>query len=104
MNECVGLCESWQFRFVIQPDSYYFNDSGQIDLQLVSRFDYPIFEEQELWTFDAFTAALGNVLCFYVGLDFLTIVQFLAAKAIHLVEIFCVLLGRRNEQREGDRQ
>jgi hypothetical protein len=60
---------------------------GIIELQLVSRLDYPIFEEQEMWTFDTFTAALGNVLGFYVGLDFLTIVEFLAAKAILLFAV-----------------
>ncbi len=83
------LCERWQLSFEQVYYPYADIDGGLLELQFVSRFDFPIFEQQIMWTFDSFSGELGNVLGFYVGLDFLTIIEFFVEKAMLLFAFAC---------------
>ena len=94
-GNCLDLCERRTYRTatILQLIGLYEFNADHVDitgigLQLqVIKFDYTIFEEQPAWTFNTISASLGNVLSFYLGLDFLTIIELMVVNVLLVVNI-----------------
>lgn len=85
------------------PDTVFrYSHVAGVSLQF-TKFSYPLFEEQQAWTFDSISSTIGNVIGFYLGLDMLMIIQFLFDKAFALtvVIIRCWIRSRTERTREA---
>ncbi len=86
INSCQHPCEQWNFdcqlienfgvpwptSYLASPTNQYVNPqySYEATIQLtVTDFDYPVFEEEYLWTLQDFVGSFGGVLRLFLGLD-----------------------------------
>ena len=77
MANCIPLCEHVRFSVTQASELYNFGRCKADFTLTTSNFKYILYLEQFEWTFWSFTAQLGGILSFWLGLDAVIFMEWL---------------------------
>uniref|UniRef100_A0A914VSY0 Uncharacterized protein n=1 Tax=Plectus sambesii TaxID=2011161 RepID=A0A914VSY0_9BILA len=87
-DNCLSACEHTRYKQLKTVGSSINATEAHFNISIWT-FEYQIFSETFVWTFESFIAALGGLLGLWIGLSFLLLLRFVITPLLYLVNSTC---------------